>query len=145
MSEVNRNPARPGPADRSRYHVPNLDRALSVMELLSGMGEGLNVSEISEALKIPKNSAFRIAVTLESRGYLARNELTKLVAAESDDRELIKQVFLRVENDIGIRTFSLKMAQKLTKMSSVRTSVINSSSIFSTSKTKKLHSLFTTP
>ena len=63
--------------EKSRYQVPNLDRALSVVELLSGQPQGLNVSEIAEQLGIPKNSAFRISVTLENRGYLGRNEVTK--------------------------------------------------------------------
>ena len=65
------------PIEKSRYQVPNLDRALSVIELLGSKPDGLNVSEISEHLKIPKNSAFRIALTLENRGYLDRNESTK--------------------------------------------------------------------
>lgn len=47
------------------------------MELLSGESQGLNVSEIAGRLGIPKNSAFRISVTLENRGYLGRNEVTK--------------------------------------------------------------------
>lgn len=58
---------------RSRYIVPNLDRALAMLELLSGRPDGLNVSELSVQLGIPKNSAFRIAVTLESRGFLAKS------------------------------------------------------------------------
>jgi len=62
---------------RSRYIVPNLDRALAMLELLSGRPEGLNVSELSVELGIPKNSAFRIAVTLESRGFLDKSAGTK--------------------------------------------------------------------
>lgn len=60
-------------SDKSRYIVPNLDRALSVFELLAGFPRGLTVSEMSEHLGIPKNSAFRISITLESRGYLVRD------------------------------------------------------------------------
>lgn len=59
-------------SDPTRYVIPNLDRALHVLELLAGCPSGLGVSEIGERLGIPKNSAFRIAVTLEGRGYLAR-------------------------------------------------------------------------
>jgi DNA-binding IclR family transcriptional regulator len=63
--------------DRSRYVVPILDRALALVECLSGHPEGLNVTELCEELGIPKNSAFRIAVTLEENGYLERLEPSK--------------------------------------------------------------------
>jgi len=62
---------------RSQYQVPNLDRALTIMELLSSHPEGMILSRISEALDIPKNSVFRITATLYDRGYLVRDDLTK--------------------------------------------------------------------
>ena len=63
--------------DLSRYRVPILDRALSVVELLGRHPGGLTVTELSESLEIPKNSAFRIAVTLQENGYLERLEPAK--------------------------------------------------------------------
>lgn len=64
-------------SDRSRYRVPILDRALALVELLGQNPGGLNVTELSEGLQIPKNSAFRIAVTLQENGYLERLEPSK--------------------------------------------------------------------
>lgn len=61
----------------SRYSVPNLDRALSILETLSAAPTGLTLSEIAAVLEIPTNSVFRISRTLEERGYLERNEATK--------------------------------------------------------------------
>ena len=61
----------------SRYSVPNLDRALSILELLSGAPEGMTQTEVASALEIPGNSVFRISRTLEERGYLERDELNK--------------------------------------------------------------------
>jgi DNA-binding IclR family transcriptional regulator len=61
----------------SRYSVPNLDRALSILETLSAAPTGLTLSELAAALEIPTNSVFRISRTLEERGYLERNETTK--------------------------------------------------------------------
>ena len=61
----------------SSYIIPNLDRALRVMELLSDYPQGLTMSEIADSLKIPKNSAFRIIATMEYRGFLERNLNTK--------------------------------------------------------------------
>ena len=54
----------------SRYSVPNLDRALSILETLSAAPAGLTLSELAAALEIPTNSVFRISRTLEERGYL---------------------------------------------------------------------------
>jgi DNA-binding IclR family transcriptional regulator len=61
----------------SRYSVPNLDRALSILETLSVAPAGLTLSELAAILEIPTNSVFRISRTLEERGYLERTEATK--------------------------------------------------------------------
>lgn len=61
----------------SRYSVPNLDRALSILEVLSATPSGLTLSELAATLEIPTNSVFRISRTLEERGYLERHEATK--------------------------------------------------------------------
>ena len=47
------------------------------MELLLDNPEGLGVSDISRALGIPVNAAFRIASALVERGYLLKDEQTK--------------------------------------------------------------------
>jgi DNA-binding IclR family transcriptional regulator len=61
----------------SKYHVPNLERALRIFELLAKNPKGLNTSEIATQLKIPRNSIFRITATLHDFGYLLRDEDTK--------------------------------------------------------------------
>ncbi len=61
----------------SKYHVPNLERALEIIELLANNSQGLNSSEISTQSNIPRNSIFRITATLFDRGYLNRDEDTK--------------------------------------------------------------------
>jgi DNA-binding IclR family transcriptional regulator len=60
--------------ETNKYHVPNLERALQIMELLAQRPGGLGVTEISNLLNIPKNSAFRIAMTLYNFGYLNRED-----------------------------------------------------------------------
>lgn len=57
--------------------VPALDRALDILERLSESHEGLTLSELSAALKLPKNAVFRITQTLLARGYLSR-EVTSM-------------------------------------------------------------------
>jgi DNA-binding IclR family transcriptional regulator len=65
------------PTETSRYSVPNLDRALTILEVLSTTPAGLSLSELAAAIAIPTNSVFRITRTLEERGYLERDEATK--------------------------------------------------------------------
>ncbi len=63
-----------GNGNFTRYHVPSLARALKVMEFLASRPEGVGVSQIAQGLKIPTNSAFRIATTLADYGYVWREE-----------------------------------------------------------------------
>ena len=57
----------------ARYHVPNLNRALSILEFMASHPKGCGVSEIARQLDLPKNSVFRIVSTLHYRGYLNRD------------------------------------------------------------------------
>ena len=61
----------------SRYQVPNLERALVIMEYLLDYPDGLSLAEITVALGFPKNSVFRITNTLLAKGYLVKAEGTK--------------------------------------------------------------------
>jgi DNA-binding IclR family transcriptional regulator len=63
-------------ADVSKYHVPNLTRALKILELLSEHPQGLTTTHITSLLNIPRNSVFRITSTLLENGYLVRDEET---------------------------------------------------------------------
>lgn len=58
----------------SRYKVPNLERALVIMEHLIGCPQGQTVTELTETLGLSKNSVFRITMTLLGHGYLVRDE-----------------------------------------------------------------------
>ena len=51
-----------------------MDRGLAILELLDTRSEGLNLSEISRSIGIPKNSASRLVQTLLTRGYVERED-----------------------------------------------------------------------
>jgi DNA-binding IclR family transcriptional regulator len=55
---------------------PAIDRALTVLELLAVSRRGLNVSEISRRLELPKSSTHRILLTLERRNCVQRDART---------------------------------------------------------------------
>ncbi len=74
------NPPSPAPHKRrprttkSRYSVPNLERALQILELLPDYPDGLSQSELAARLGCAKTSVFRITSTLLEWGYLERQE-----------------------------------------------------------------------
>lgn len=57
----------------NRYTISAIDKALDVIETLADQ-EALSLLELSELLKRPKSSIYRIVLTLENRGYVTRSE-----------------------------------------------------------------------
>jgi DNA-binding IclR family transcriptional regulator len=57
-------------------NAASVERALAILECLDSSRRGLNISEISRKLRIPKSSAHVIVVTLERLGYVQRREAT---------------------------------------------------------------------
>lgn len=64
-------------ADTSQYKVPNLERALLIIDLLADNPEGLTQSEISSSLKFANTSIFRITMTLLEHGFVNRDDNKK--------------------------------------------------------------------
>jgi DNA-binding IclR family transcriptional regulator len=62
-------------ADLSRAgRAPAVERALDILEILAAHRDGLTLTELSEALELPKNAVFRITGILLARDYLWRTE-----------------------------------------------------------------------
>lgn len=59
-------------AEQKSYRIAAVDRALSVLEILSERGE-LGVTEIATQLDMTKSLVFRILHTLEARGYVVKD------------------------------------------------------------------------
>ncbi len=57
----------------SGYSTPSLDRALAVLECLSGKPEGLTQSEIAADLSLTANFVYRTTQSLAAHGYLIRD------------------------------------------------------------------------
>lgn len=96
---------RPTSGRSSRYQVPNLERGLRLLELLSDHPKGLPQSEIAAHLHCAKTSVYRIAMTLVDYGYLTRDEDTKALRlsrklAALGSRSLAEQDLLSVAADV---------------------------------------------
>jgi len=61
----------------SKYKVPNLERGLLIIDLLSEYPEGLTQSEISSKLQLANSSIYRITMTLLEHDYLHRDDSKK--------------------------------------------------------------------
>ena len=62
--------------DKCNYHVPNLDRALQIMETLSAFPHGLNRNEIASETGCSVNMVYRIMMTLVDAGWAYRDAAT---------------------------------------------------------------------
>lgn len=60
-----------------QYKVPNLEKGLAVLELLSYSRMGLTLQEIKLELEISQTTAYRILNTMVRLGYLSYNDKTK--------------------------------------------------------------------
>ena len=63
-------------AQKHNYHVPNLDRALQIVEALSTRPCGLNRNEIAAATDCTPTMVYRIMMTFVDAGWVYRNETT---------------------------------------------------------------------
>ncbi|HNX33238.1 MAG TPA: IclR family transcriptional regulator [Kiritimatiellia bacterium] len=61
---------------KNNYHVPNLDRALVILDLLSKNPTGMNRNEIAAASACSTTMVYRIAMTLADNGFLFRDEIS---------------------------------------------------------------------
>jgi DNA-binding IclR family transcriptional regulator len=66
--------ADPESSPRSKYAVPALEKALDVLEYLSGEAVPLTQAQLARALGREPGELFRMLNCLELRGYLRRNE-----------------------------------------------------------------------
>ena len=59
------------------YHVPNLERALQIIQALSENPKGMTQKDLIDWLKVSKNSIYRITMTLIAYGIVARDDVTR--------------------------------------------------------------------
>ena len=57
-----------------RYLNQSIQRAIQVLEIFQNEKDDLGLSEISRKMALPKSNVFRIVYTLESTGYLEKNQ-----------------------------------------------------------------------
>jgi IclR family acetate operon transcriptional repressor len=67
---------------KNKYIIPNLWRAIELLEFLVLKPEGQTISELAESLELPTNSVFRILRTLSTKGYLLQKHKRYVVSSK---------------------------------------------------------------
>ncbi len=62
---------------KSDFQVPNLERAILILEYLLDFPDGKGISDLAKELEFPKNSVYRILNTLEAHDYIIRDQFKK--------------------------------------------------------------------
>ncbi len=63
--------------EKSKYHVPALEKGLDILEFLSSVGSPQSQAEITRALNKNVSELFRMLDCLEQRGYLLRDDANR--------------------------------------------------------------------
>jgi DNA-binding IclR family transcriptional regulator len=66
-----------GGKSKSSYIVPAVDRAIRILSLLKSEKREMTIAEISEATGWNKSSIYKLLLTLDHHGFLARDSATK--------------------------------------------------------------------
>lgn len=65
-----------------KYIIPNLWRAIELLEYLAANPEGLTISELADALQMPTNSVFRILRTLSAKEYVIQKHKRYIISSK---------------------------------------------------------------
>ena len=87
----------------SGHQTPALDRALAVLEFVSGHPEGVTRQEIKDGLGFSNNLVFRLTKSLESHGYIEQQQsgrrygltrqLLRIAQPKRDERSLVQLAY----------------------------------------------------
>jgi DNA-binding IclR family transcriptional regulator len=64
------------PPNESKYQAPALDKGLDILEYLSSQSVPLSQTEIAMGISRSSNEIYRMLVSLETRGYVLRDEVS---------------------------------------------------------------------
>jgi PcaR/PcaU/PobR family beta-ketoadipate pathway transcriptional regulator len=93
----------------SIYHVESLARGLAVLSAFSEEQPDMSLTNISQRLQLNKTTTFRLLSTLETSGYIVRDQQTKLYRP---GLEVLRLGFL-VLNNIEVRQIAAPYLRRL--------------------------------
>ena len=97
--------------EKSNYIFQAVVHALTLLEEFSGDADELGVTKLSKRLKLHKNNIFRLLATLENKGYIEQNKITRDYRLGIKNLEL-GQTFIR---QVGVLRRAHPVMGKLSK------------------------------
>ncbi|CAM5207349.1 Transcriptional regulator, IclR family OS=Bosea thiooxidans OX=53254 GN=SAMN05660750_04639 PE=4 SV=1 [Bosea thiooxidans] len=68
----------------SRYRAPALEKGLDIIELLASSASGMSLTAIASTLGRSMGEIYRIALALEARGYIRRDQRSRPICADAE-------------------------------------------------------------
>jgi len=95
------------------YFVPSVIKAFRILEVISGSGMEMTISQLSRRLGLSKGTVFAIASTLEHLGVLVRDPVTKRFSLGYTLLELGRRAFVRADVREVARTPMEELAEEV--------------------------------
>ncbi len=92
-----------------RYNINAVTRSFQILDLLASKHEALSIPNVSEALGVNSNMAFRLLKTMEDTGYLDKDERTGLYSLSLKVLKLSRTALQALE----IRKFAMPYLEML--------------------------------
>jgi DNA-binding IclR family transcriptional regulator len=97
---------------KTKYDVPSLKTGFQILEHLSHHPRGCVLTDITESLKCPVSSAYRIAMALEDMGLVARDPETKQIRLTNK----LLQIGQRAITETNLLEHALDIMRELRKI-----------------------------
>jgi IclR family KDG regulon transcriptional repressor len=95
----------------SRNTIRSVAQALKALDYLESCGDGAGVTEVGQALGVHKSTASRLLAAMESKGYVARNDVTGKYSLGIRVLELAKTKL----DQLDLRTYARPFLEELVK------------------------------
>jgi IclR family KDG regulon transcriptional repressor len=95
----------------SRNTIRSVAQALKALDYLESCGDEAGVTEVGEALGVHKSTASRLLATMESGGYVARNDVTSKYSLGMRVVELAKTKL----DQLDLRTYARPFLEELVR------------------------------
>lgn len=83
--------------DSDRYNIKAADRCFQILDLAVKLDRPLSISDVMQELDVNTNMAFRLLSTLESSGYMDKNESSGLFSISLKTLALSRKALLSLE------------------------------------------------
>lgn len=93
--------------------IQSIDRAFDIIELVSQYSQGINLSDMAEALSLPISTVYRITADLVKKGYIDKNTTLNTYRIGSKFLELTSPFLVNLELKTEAHPFMMELSSQL--------------------------------